>query len=287
MVTRTGTTNNNPNLSGFTAKEAIKLHNSRPVRYTVSDLERHGYIMCRYGCDETIDSHTKLLNFLGTDELVLSNDPAIAARVGGDNIDMMHSRNLNRDTVMDGVPMPMAFGFFCSVINLKIGLLMATNNMVPPEARHASDAAPPLRHWSDVAFLQWCLAPSLPGAYRYPRSCPPPLNYILRCSIQNQETLQVVAQVMGLPDASEKSCHEQGFVPRPAWPGTAFEMDTEEAVALLGTPNGKGVGWLLAQHKEELGHRVVHRVSVFWALDSEDMEQVNLLFWVKGADEVW
>jgi hypothetical protein len=42
-------------------------------------------------------------------------------------------------------------------------------------------------------------------------------------------------------------------------------MDTEEGKALLGTPNGSGIGFLLAQHKEVLGmHKSVKQVTLFY-----------------------
>jgi len=42
-------------------------------------------------------------------------------------------------------------------------------------------------------------------------------------------------------------------------------MDSEEGKAILGTPNGAGVAWLLIQRKQELGHRTIKDVTVFWA----------------------
>jgi len=41
-------------------------------------------------------------------------------------------------------------------------------------------------------------------------------------------------------------------------------MDNAEALALLGTPNGTGVAWLLSQYQKELGHKVVKNVTLFW-----------------------
>lgn len=59
-------------------------------------------------------------------------------------------------------------------------------------------------------------------------------------------------------------------------------MDTWEALALLGMPNGSGVGWLLAQYKAELGHRVVEKASFFFA-DNGEAELVNLMFYIVEA----
>ena len=47
------------------------------------------------------------------------------------------------------------------------------------------------------------------------------------------------------------------------WPGMPFETTTDAGTALLGSPNGWGVGYMVAQHNQELGGKVVDRVVVF------------------------
>jgi hypothetical protein len=46
---------------------------------------------------------------------------------------------------------------------------------------------------------------------------------------------------------------------RPMWPSISYYINTDEAQALLGTPNGCDIAWLLIQHKlkHQLGHKVV------------------------------
>ena len=41
-----------------------------------------------------------------------------------------------------------------------------------------------------------------------------------------------------------------------------FGQDTEGFSALLGTPNGRGVPWLLMQHKRQLGFKTIARAAV-------------------------
>jgi hypothetical protein len=41
-------------------------------------------------------------------------------------------------------------------------------------------------------------------------------------------------------------------------------MDTEEAQALLGSVNGSGIGWLLIEHKQQLGIKTVKQVTLFY-----------------------
>jgi hypothetical protein len=48
-------------------------------------------------------------------------------------------------------------------------------------------------------------------------------------------------------------------------------MDTEGGQALLGTINGSGVGFLLAQHKQRLGmHKSVRQVTLYYPSWSDD-----------------
>lgn len=47
------------------------------------------------------------------------------------------------------------------------------------------------------------------------------------------------------------------------WPGTTFDMTTDEGKAILATPNGAGVAWWLIDHKSQLGVKTVKSVTVF------------------------
>ena len=47
------------------------------------------------------------------------------------------------------------------------------------------------------------------------------------------------------------------------WPGVELRMSEPAGLAMLGTPNGRGVAWLLATHKEQFGHRTIESVRVW------------------------
>jgi hypothetical protein len=66
-----------------------------------------------------------------------------------------------------------------------------------------------------------------------------------------------------------------------------YKVDTWDAQALLGTPNGKGVAWLVAQRRRELGSMCVEWVVIFFT-NSENWEKPNLLFGLGkwGAKEI-
>lgn len=48
----------------------------------------------------------------------------------------------------------------------------------------------------------------------------------------------------------------------PYWPGVTFTMNDNEGKALLSTPLGSGLAWLLIQHKAEYGLKTAFKASI-------------------------
>lgn len=82
------------------------------------------------------------------------------------------------------------------------------------------------------------------------------LKAVVRLCIENADTIAVVNQTLGIHTECLDCFLGKGCL--------TWDVDTAEARALLGTPNGAGVAWLLSQHQKELGHKVVERVTLFW-----------------------
>ncbi|KAH7400637.1 hypothetical protein DE146DRAFT_781153 [Phaeosphaeria sp. MPI-PUGE-AT-0046c] len=77
---------------------------------------------------------------------------------------------------------------------------------------------------------------------------------IIMSSIRLLKALEVINEAnSGRPQVSKI----------PPWPGITFKTDTAEGEALLGTPNGSGVAYMLIEHGEALGHKQVERIFVF------------------------
>jgi hypothetical protein len=81
------------------------------------------------------------------------------------------------------------------------------------------------------------------------------LRYIVWSGIVNTTTRAVAEHIM-------VSKTDEGRWP--AWGDASWSMGSDEAKALLGTPNGAGVAWLLAQHKEQLGHKTIRKVHLVY-----------------------
>jgi hypothetical protein len=62
------------------------------------------------------------------------------------------------------------------------------------------------------------------------------------------------------------------------WPSrVTWKTDKPQAKAILGTTHGKGVVWLLAQHKEQLDWKTITAMTVF-ANDDVHQNPLNILF---------
>lgn len=133
------------------------------------------------------------------------------------------------------------------------GVIFATSLRSPTIAattlrEHLREPLPDLRHWSDVTFLQWTeLTADVPGMRKK-------LQKVVHCAVNNPQTLGVVMEVLGM----------EGAMSLP-FPGRSFTREGDEEIfaALLGTPNALGTGFLLAQHKEQLGEMVVESVQLY------------------------
>lgn len=135
-------------------------------KFTVEDIGKYGYELRRYGCDDDFEYYNSMLTSLGTYDYVRA--VVDKDNMGGDNIDMALTHKT--DVVISGVLILKTHACFDSVLNIKAGLFIAMNNITSEAKRmdymqSARDGhlppLPALRHWSDIAFLQWSLLPSL------------------------------------------------------------------------------------------------------------------------------
>lgn len=134
----------------------------------------------------------------------------------------------------------------------------------------AVDAYPALEQWSDVVFLQW---------QKYAGANIRNLAWCFRANIRNDDTRSWVieafskSQRTSIPDFSKK---------------VVFPMTTEYGLAILGTLNGAGCGYLVAQHKDQLGVKRIVEVTVWanseWQLNGkpEDL-YLNMYFTIMNV----
>ena len=159
-------------------------------------------------------------------------------------------------------------GYFEQVVNPTKGYIIANNNRTPENAHCPHNWMPQLRKWSDVAYLQYQYCAQKP---KVPLSN---LKLVYRSTIINSRTRAIIFSILRARNADLT-----------AFPGITFKSDTLEGQALIGTPNGQGVAWLLIQHKRQLGHKVIDEISVYDENGGDpDPPNPTLLFRLKGVD---
>jgi hypothetical protein len=222
-----------------------------------------------WGYDRTIDPYEgKPPVYRGLDNYIPPlNAPTLHGMTPVEIQDIHYYPTVHHSTVY-----PSTGALFINMIDRGRGVLVAVSNHGPAHAlaKWGRDDVPQpeLRRWSDIAYLQW----SDPSLAHLPND----LKYVVRSSIENRETIATIERVVANYCKVDKNwC---------LYPGSniTWDIEDEEAKALLGTPNGSGVAWLLAQHKRELGWKVVQSVTVFWdhpeTLGARD--DPSLLFWL-------
>jgi hypothetical protein len=167
-----------------------------------------------------------------------------------------------KESKHDGHTYPATFGFYQKVFNVKGGVIVADSNFGPDyEKRFGTTAKTvPLKQYSDVVFL---------ARQKQAGDNIKNLKYVFRHKIVNSATQSLLKAVLEKRNEKLK-----------AWPGTKISMIESGARAILGTSNGHGVAYLLAQHKEQLGVKVIDSVTIF-----ESDHLMSLCFWIVDEDD--
>jgi hypothetical protein len=152
-------------------------------------------------------------------------------------------------------------------------LITADNNFGPrykgpeqadPPVTGDPNSFPELQQLSDVMYLEFA---------RLMKQSENPLNKlkgVLRGNVINAETRAIAAKAVGL---SAAKLHDKSL----SWPGRDFDADSDEFAALIASPNGRAVVWLLATHAD-LGPKTISSVRVY------DDEGMWILYVFKGRE---
>ncbi|KAL5404366.1 hypothetical protein PMIN03_009223 [Paraphaeosphaeria minitans] len=104
------------------------------------------------------------------------------------------------------------------------------------------------------------------------------IRYFWAQNVQNIETSRIVASVLNMWGKELTG-----------WPGATFDMNSDEGVALLGSPNAISFGYLLVSHKKELGNKKITKAQVFFGNGNSksplDKRHPDLLFYVEDVPE--
>ncbi|PTD03760.1 hypothetical protein HYE67_004403 [Fusarium culmorum] len=177
--------------------------------------------------------------------------------------------------------------FFHNSFIAEAGVIIADNNYaVDPallaNAMNPNDLATHIRKWSDAVWMQWWKVCHEKG------EDVKNVKYIIRSKINNGETLNFIFQAIVNKHARDAKGKTIG-----TWDNRitmTIKEDPDELYGILGSPNGAGAAYLLLNHKERLGLKIINKVDIFVAegshevkgiaVDKDTPETITLLFHV-------
>ncbi|UZP42268.1 hypothetical protein NXS19_010084 [Fusarium pseudograminearum] len=178
------------------------------------------------------------------------------------------------DVDVDDVEQGVATGaFFCNSFIVDAGVIIADNNRAVGNAlmrlgMHPKDPATHIRNWSDAAWMQWWKVCQEKGESA--RN----VRYIIRSKINNDTTLRFILQAILNKHARDGKGKTIG-----TWHDRitmTIREDPDELYGILGSPNGAGAAYLLLNHKERLGLKIINKVDIFVAEGSYEVTSTSI-----------
>lgn len=188
----------------------------------------------------------------------------------GDQENIQYNFGQFENVTLNGTEYPRSGGFFMNVMNTD-GAILALNNVSPrnigPHRKPPLDGSPgkefvPLQSWADLAFIAWA------DACKGDETCIRRLNTVVKCNTTSKVTDRIATGVLRGKDSWE------------SYPGKTFKNGSEELAAILATPIGRGVAWLLLTHRKQLGWKYIEAVDL-WSERVQDSQQHFYTFHIK------
>ena len=216
----------------------VAIRSNTPDRPTsISKLEGQGWIFDMTG-----------------DECELDNLQKIKSQL---RIPPGYNKHYMRVALHEVPPVPPGKGrrttVFKNAFSREQGILIAMSNF-----KQESETTP----WSEVAFAKWYES-------TYHRGDPTNLNYIVRHSIENINTVFIIKEAhkkAGVPLHENVKLWKEGF--------------DEAFYALMGTPNGKGVPRMLKDHNQKLGRKTIEAIYTARSAD----KKIHMIFGLRTAN---
>lgn len=138
----------------------------------------------------------------------------------------------------------------------------------------AENRLPDIQRWSDITWAVWAELARQLRAHN-------DLKYIFKHDIRTTSTKGIM-ELAGLPDDDDDDLSDDDDIDESfdkEWPGIKYVPGQDEFQALLGTPHGKGIVWMLVDHPDELDGKTIESITMFTAgVDGN----YNLLFTLTG-----
>ncbi|KAL8842266.1 MAG: hypothetical protein Q9170_000592 [Blastenia crenularia] len=116
--------------------------------------------------------------------------------------------------------------------------IVAMSNHSPRFEARAGQVIPDLWRWSDVVWFAWAkIAGDKAGQLRF----------VIQENITTEQTRRMMEYIEGV--------HNSPDYLRLPWPGHLYDLGSKEGKALLATPHGVGLAWMIAEHNNVLGRK--------------------------------
>ncbi|KAL8722328.1 MAG: hypothetical protein Q9225_001176 [Loekoesia sp. 1 TL-2023] len=119
------------------------------------------------------------------------------------------------------------------------GAIVAEANFSPRFKAGPTAEIPPLNRWSDIVWFLWS---------REAGNQAKDLRYVFRDKVNNEETRGIIDKIHRREDRPDT-------LDLP-WPGDTYDMRTDDGKALLGSPHGIGLAYLIRDHSNVLGRKI-------------------------------
>ena len=168
---------------------------------------------------------------------------------------------------VDGTTYQPTTAYFTTVFNPVEGVIIAWGSygakFQGSKQKPPITVLPKLQNWSDIAWLQWV---HMAG------EAAKNIRYVFRSPVANTEAQWLINRAL-----------EQSKKELKTWPGVEFSMETDEGKAILSSPNGAGVAYLLFTHKRQLGRKTISKVTVFADDGKKQPRPPSLIYHVVDA----
>ncbi|KAL8669694.1 MAG: hypothetical protein Q9168_005723 [Polycauliona sp. 1 TL-2023] len=221
----------------------------RPAIWTQHDFDIGGWKDNPNNLPQTVDDTlAKVLKDLGLSTTEADVDKTAAQQfVGFENMDceQIDDDQSGGQYIMTYIP-----GGGTMITNEVISPIQNAKNyfsqmgMPPPTVPQLRKMIPRLNRWSDVVWFLWAKKAGGKAG---------DLRYILKDNVVNKGTRDIIDAIFGIP---------ANTLDLP-WPGKTFDvLKGDDGLALLGSPLGVGIAWIIADNKEVLGERSL-KITVF------------------------
>ncbi|EEU39850.1 uncharacterized protein NECHADRAFT_39412 [Fusarium vanettenii 77-13-4] len=166
----------------------------------------------------------------------------------------------NAEPNFNSQPGQASLASFANSFILDPGVIIADKNLGVAEAMKQNLINPNsltthIKKWSDMAWIQWF------NTCKFQEGDVTTLKYIIRSWITNHTTLSLIFEaILNKNDKDGKGTRIGRWNERIT---LTVDDNPDEFHAILGSPNGAGSAYLLINHKDKLGVRVINKVDIF------------------------